>query len=111
MYLKLENQKDKEVDLVITHLVQQAIVELKDGVWQSFPLTFLTSELQFYFVPKHPKKSVNIMYNSTDSVLTLGYKLWKTDDKFNPSKWPFPTKSNNTDQKFYNPLRHISISP
>jgi hypothetical protein len=71
----------------------------------------MTSELKFYFVPKHPKKSVNIMYNTTDRVLTLGYKLWKTDDKFNPAKWPFPAQFNSTENTYVNPIRHISISP
>jgi hypothetical protein len=72
-------------------MIQDSIVELKDGIWQSFSLTVTTSSTHFYFVPKHQNKSITILYNTTYQRLRLSYKLWKNKEtKFDPSKWPFP---------------------
>lgn len=91
MYLRLENKEKNEVDIVLTHLVQDSIIELKDGIWQSFPLSVTTSSTHFYFTPKHQNKSITVLYNTTYLRLRLSYKLWKNkDDHFDPSKWPFP---------------------
>jgi hypothetical protein len=117
MYLRVENRGKVEVDMVLAQIVQQAILELKDGGWQAFPLTVMTAELKFYFVPKHPKNSINIMFNATDPSLTILYRLWKTDFKYNLSKWPFPNPTNissSSPPSSTNPLptlKHISISP
>lgn len=42
-------------------------------------------------MPKHPNKSVTILYKATMVELKIMYTLWKTDDKsINPTEWPFP---------------------
>ena len=77
--------------MVLTQLVQDSIIELKDGIWQSLPLSVSTRSTHFYFAPKHQNKSITVINNTTYSRLHLGYKLWKnTEEHFNPTKWPFP---------------------
>ena len=98
--------------MVLTHLVQDSIIELKDGIWQSFPLSVTTSSTHFYFTPKHQNKSITILYNTTYLKLHLGYKLWKNkDERFDASKWPFPEEQKAVDNGVIAPLRHISITP
>jgi hypothetical protein len=76
-------------------MIQDSIIELKDGIWQSFSLTVTTSSTHFYFAPKHQNKSITILYNTTYQRLRLSYKLWKnTESRFDPSKWPFPEDDN-----------------
>ena len=110
--MRLENLEKAEVDITLTHLVQDSIIELKDGIWQSFPLSVTTSSTHFYFAPKHQNKSITVLYNTTYFRLQLSYKRWKNkDEHFDPSKWPFPEEQNSTELAQFSPLRHISISP
>lgn len=75
-------------------MIQDAIIELKDGVWQYFSnndKNTIASSSHFYFLPKHQNKSVTLLYRSSFIDLRLAYVLWKTDDKsINPAEWPFP---------------------
>lgn len=72
-------------------MMQDSIIELKDGMWQSFSLSVTTSSTHFFFTPKHQNKSITVLYNTTFNNLRLGYKLWKNKEShFDPSKWPFP---------------------
>ena len=45
----------------------------------------------FFFLPKHPNKSVTILYKATLVDLKIMYSIWKTDDhSLSPAEWPFP---------------------
>lgn len=78
--------------MTLTLMVRDAIIELKDGIWNSFKETEVSKTTHFYFLPKHPNKSVTILYNSGNVDLKIMYTIWKTDDNsINPTEWPFPT--------------------
>lgn len=80
-----------EVDVTITLMLQNSIVELKDGIWQNYQTNLVTSSSHFYFLPKHQNHSTTIFYKSTLVDLKIMYALWKTDDKsIDISEWPFP---------------------
>jgi len=61
--------------------VENSVIEMKDGLWQSYPLNVITSSSHFYFFPRHADKSVNIVYRSTFTDLRIAYSLWKAEDK------------------------------
>lgn len=59
----------------------------------------------FYFLPKHPNKSVTILYRADFIDLKIMYTIWKTDDKsISPTEWPFPTEIKNTPEDATSPL-------
>ena len=68
---------EKEIDLTLTLLVENSLIELHDGLWQSFAFNKISSSSHFYFFPKHADKSVNLMYKSTYNDLRVSYSLWK----------------------------------
>jgi hypothetical protein len=74
-------------------MVRDSIIELKDGLWQSYSEYTIASSAYFYFYPKHYNKDVMIIYyNNLDSLRIL-YTLVKTDSKsINPEEWPFPER-------------------
>jgi hypothetical protein len=37
IFLRITNKMDIEVDISVTLLMRNAVVELKDGIWQAFP--------------------------------------------------------------------------
>lgn len=80
-----------QVDFTLTLLAKDAILELKDGIWQSFPANEVMTSSSFYFYPKHRQNNLLLFYHSTLSNLRVVYKLWKYDrESINPAKWPFP---------------------
>jgi hypothetical protein len=82
-----------EVDLTITLLTRNSVIELKDGIWQSYSENTIISSAHFYFYPKHLDKNVVIIYHSRIESLKLTYNLWKTDSQsINPLYWPFPSQ-------------------
>jgi len=71
--------------------MEESIIELKDGIWQSFDINTASITSHFYFIPNHPDHSATIFYKSTIVDLKIMYTLWKSDDKsIDPSEWPFP---------------------
>jgi hypothetical protein len=62
-------------------------------------------------MPKHPNKTITILYKSNFIDLKILYNIWRTDDKsFNPSEWPFPTKIKESDSSSkYRPSKYIVI--
>ena len=42
-----------EVDFSLLLLMKNAVLELKDGLWQALPENLLTSTTNFYFYPRH----------------------------------------------------------
>lgn len=105
---------DSEIDLTINLMVKNSIIELKDGIWQSYAENAIASSSSFYFYPKHENKSVEIMYRSVFTDLRITYSIWKADDKnIDPTEWPFPktvpTSSNDYKVTLFRPTKHISI--
>ena len=91
LFLKLTNKMNVEVDVTITLMEENAVVELKDGIWQTYDINEAASTAHFYFLPKHIKHSLSIFYHSFNIDLKITYKLWKSDDtSIDISKWPFP---------------------
>lgn len=62
-------------------MVKNSIIELKDGIWQSYAENTIATSSNFYFYPKHENKSVEIMYRSVFTDLRISYAIWKADDK------------------------------
>jgi len=91
IFMILYNKMEMEVDIAITLMVRNSVIELKDGIWQSYSENTLATSASFYFYPKHYDRSVSIIYSSTHSNLKIVYNLWKTDSKsISPLEWPFP---------------------
>lgn len=44
---------DSEIDLTINLMVKGSIIELKDGLWQSYAENAIATSSNFYFYPKH----------------------------------------------------------
>lgn len=42
-----------EVDITITLLVKESVIELKDGLWQTFSINTIAESSHFYFFPKN----------------------------------------------------------
>ena len=103
-----------EADITITLMVQDAVIELKDGIWQNYDVNEASSTAHFYFLPKHDKHSITIFYHSPSVELKLGYTLWKSDDtSIDITTWPFPQHFNSSDPSPKNmqnrPIRFIHI--
>ncbi len=82
---------DVEADLTITLMITDAVIELKDGIWQNYDVNLASITSHFYYIPTHLNHSTTIFYKSTVADLKIMYSLWKTDDKtMDPSTWPFP---------------------
>ena len=95
LYLRVVNNMDVEADLTLTLMVQDVVIELKDGIWQTYDVNEASSSAHFYFLPKHAKHSITIFYHSPSIDLRLGYTLWKSDDtSIDITSWPFPTALN-----------------
>ena len=65
-----------EVDVTLTLLVKNSVIELKDGIWQSFLTNTIAETSHFYFIPKEFDHSLYIMYRSKLVDLSLNYTLW-----------------------------------
>ena len=80
-----------EIDMTITLIVKDSVIELKDGLWQSYSINEIAQTSHFFFMPKNEKKSVSIVYRSSFVDLGVVYNIWKSDEKgINPTNWPFP---------------------
>lgn len=91
LFLRVVNKMEVEADLTLTLMVQDAVIELKDGIWQTYDVNEASSSAHFYFLPKHDKHSITIFYHSPSVELKLGYTLWKSDDtSIDITSWPFP---------------------
>jgi hypothetical protein len=115
LFVRVENVMDVEADLTITLLLSDAVVELKDGLWQNYNINLASISSHFYFIPNHQNHSTTIFYKSTVVDLKIMYSLWKTDYKsMDPSEWPFPMefKENpKTSELTFKPLQFIHIEP
>lgn len=72
-------------------MINDAVIELKNGIWQNYNINLASITSHFYFIPSHRHHSTTIFYKSTVADIKIMYSLWKTDDKsMDPSTWPFP---------------------
>ena len=98
IFIKITNSLDMEIDITLTLMLEHSIIELKDGVWQSFPVNKISTSSHFYFFPRHQNQSVDLAYKSTYNDLRIVYTLWKAEDKsIDPTEWPFPKSVQNFD--------------
>ncbi len=101
-----------EVDITITLMVRDAVIQLKDGVWQYFAQNQVATSAHFYFLPKHINKTVTLIYRASFIDLKLLYMVWKTDDKtINAADWPFPMKIRDKDKSAarFKPSKYVLI--
>ena len=103
---------DVELDLTLTLMSKDAIIELKDGIWQNYQHNKVAATSHFYFLPKHQNKSVTIFYKSSYIDLKVMYSVWQTDDtSINPAEWPFPTQIQGVGKEVakYSPTKFILV--
>lgn len=80
-----------QVDYAVILLTKNAVIQLKDGIWQNFPANQMVTSSSFYFYPRHNQHNLLLFYHSILTNLRVIYKLWRYDtDGINPSTWPFP---------------------
>lgn len=71
--------------------MKDSVIELKDGIWQTYAINTIAKTSHFYFMPKSKNSSINIMYKSSLVDVGISYTVWKSDkDDIDPSEWPFP---------------------
>jgi hypothetical protein len=76
---------DRKVNLQLTLLSTNSIIELHDGLWQFFPEELTSATTHFYFFPKHLSNPVSILYQSNNPDLRIFYSLAKMDvETINP---------------------------
>lgn len=74
----------------MTLLTADSVMQLKDGVWQTFNVDDLLVNTHFYFVPTHEDNPVKIFFKSTDPNIYLTASLYDNRQNVNPAEWPFP---------------------
>lgn len=104
---------DVEVDVTITLMVEEATVELKDGIWQSYAVNEAVVGSHFYFLPKHPNHSATIFYQPSSVDLKIFYTVWTADDlSVDVGEWPFPETFKEHEKRLeFKPLQYIHIQP
>lgn len=70
---------DVIADLTLTLMVKESVIELSDGLWQSYSLNDIVKSSHFYFLVKNEHKSVSIFYRSAYVDLGISYTLWRSD--------------------------------
>ena len=82
---------DMEVDIAITLMSRDAVVELKDGIWQGFDMNSVAKTAHFFFYPHSRNEDITLFYKTQDQKVRLKYRLFYGDDqKIDPLTWPFP---------------------
>ena len=103
---------DMQIDITITLMTKHSVIELKDGLWQTFSLNSVAETSHFFFYPQHRGKDVNIIYKSSDSDLRLVYKIFAKFADVSPGDWPFPNEKpneKNSIHSHFKPVKHVSI--
>lgn len=91
-------------------MTRNAFIQLKDGIWQSYPESSMISFTRFYFYPKHIDKNVLILYHSSITGLKMTYNLWKTDSQaITPLEWPFPDQPVDFDLSTTKSIQQVTI--
>lgn len=69
---------DMQIDITITLMTKHSVIELKDGLWQTFALNSVASSSHFYFFPQHKDKDVTIIYKNSDTDLRIIYRVYNS---------------------------------
>lgn len=105
---------DMQIDISTTLMAKHSIIEIKDGLWQTFALNSVAESSYFYFYPHHEDKDINVIYKSSEINLRITYRLFLARQQdLNPAKWPFPRESsnqNNVKHAHFKPIKHFSVS-
>lgn len=105
---------DLELDIAITLLSRHNIIEMKDGLWQSYSLNVIAKSAHFYFTPRNKNNDVGINFKTTDPAVRLKYRLfYANDEQIDPSEWPFPSQTIDeteaAEQQKFKPATHFNI--
>ncbi len=68
-----------QIDVTLTLLVKDSVIELKDGQWQTYAINTIAQTSHFYFLPKTKNSSIDIMHKSSLVDLGISYTIWKSD--------------------------------
>ena len=106
---------EMEVDIAITLMGIDSIMELKDGIWQNFELNKVAKTSHFFFYPHNKENDVNLIYKTDDQTIRLSYRVFNADlEHIDPSEWPYPSRQISADQSAkinaFKPANHFSIS-
>ena len=113
LWIRLENKMEMQIDITITLMTKHSVIELRDGLWQTFALNSVAETSHFFFIPQHHGKDINIIYKSSDSDLRLVYRIFTRFESVNPGEWPFPNEKPNdkiSAHSFFKPVKHVSIN-
>ena len=69
---------DMQIDITVTLMTKHSVIELKDGLWQTFALNSVASTSHFYFFPQHQDKDVTIIYKNSDTDLRITYRVFSS---------------------------------
>ena len=56
-----------EIDISLTLMSKHSIIELKEGIWETYALNSVASSSYFYFFPKHKENDISIIYKNSDT--------------------------------------------
>ena len=101
-----------EIDLTITLLVKDSVIEIKDGIWQTYSTSSIAQSAHFFYLPKEKNSSISIMYKSYLVTMGIAYALWKFDEKgIDPTSWPFPPYQDevSTLVSSFSSINHVQI--
>lgn len=114
VFIQIVNNMDMQIDISTTLMAKHSVIEMKDGLWQTFALNSVAQSAHFYFYPHHEDKDINVIYKSSEVNLRITYRMFLAHRQdLNPGRWPFPQqKSNQDNQKhsFFKPVKHLSVS-
>jgi hypothetical protein len=60
-------------------LVKDSVIELKDGLWQTYAINTIATTSHFYFLPTTKNSSISILYKSSLVDIGIIYSLWKSE--------------------------------
>ena len=67
-------------------MTRQAIIQMHNGVWQSFSLNSIAKSAHFYFQPTDKDSDTAIFYKTSDNNVRLLYRLYSgTYDTVDPT--------------------------
>lgn len=88
----LHNNMDIEIDIAITLMSRNSIIELKDGVWQGFDLSTIAKTAHFFFYPQSRSEDISLLYKTDQRKIRLKYRLfYGNQENISPVTWPFPS--------------------
>ena len=92
VFIILQNKMEMEIDIALTLMSRHSVIELKDGVWQSFDLNSIAKTAHFYFYPRNMNDDISLLYKTDDQSMRLKYRMFYGDsEQIDPTHWPFPS--------------------